>query len=143
MFLFLKLNQIRQYITLPSIVVTNRLSIVICVIAAERSVITLVNMSTCKYNWRGLNESAFPAHSYLRLYYVFRDHSVNFTVDLTQGVSIDRFHGTDPIKTSNFKAPALFTSASHRIAANSGVLCPKTLLLTGKSFIGHLWAEMA
>ena len=56
-----KLNtyQIRQYISLPSIVV-------IIVIAAERSVITLVvNMSTCKYNWKGLNESAFPAHLYL------------------------------------------------------------------------------
>ena len=52
--------QIRQYISLPSILVTNRHSIVI---AAERSVITLVvNMGTCKYNWKGLNESAFPAH---------------------------------------------------------------------------------
>ena len=64
MFVF-KVNtyQIRQYISLPSIVVTNRHSIVI---AAERSVITLVvNMSTCKYNWKGLNESAFPAHLYL------------------------------------------------------------------------------
>ena len=26
---------------------------------AER--ITLVNISTCNYNWKGLNESAFPA----------------------------------------------------------------------------------
>ena len=90
-----KLNtyQIRQYISLPSIVV-------IIVIAAERSVITLVvNMSTCKYNWKGLNESAFPAHLYLSQYYIFRDHSVNFTVDLTQGVFIDRFHRIDPTKT--------------------------------------------
>ena len=56
-------HRIREYISLPSIVVTNRHSIVI---AAERSVITLVvNMSTCKYNWKGLNESAFPAHLYL------------------------------------------------------------------------------
>ena len=67
-FLFLKLihNQIRQYISLPSIVVTNRHSIVI---AAERSVITLVvnmsTLSTCEFNWKGLNESAFPAHLYL------------------------------------------------------------------------------
>ena len=39
-----------------AIVITNRHSIVI---ATERSVITLVvNMSTCKYNWKGLNESA-------------------------------------------------------------------------------------
>ena len=122
--------QIRQYISLPSIVVTNRHSIVI---AAERSVITLVvNMSTCKYNWKGLNESAFPAHLYLSQYYIFRDHSVNFTVDLTQGVFIDRFHSIDPTKTYNFKAPTLVTSASHKITAKCGILCPKTLLLTEK-----------
>ena len=108
-----KLNtyQIRQYISLPSIVV-------IIVIAAERSVITLVvNMSTCKNNWKGLNESAFPAHLYLSQYYIFRDHSVNFTVDLTQGVFIDRPHSIDLTKTYNFKAPTLVTSASHKITA--------------------------
>ena len=72
MFLFLKLTHIKF---LPPIVVTNRHSIVI---AAERSVITLVvNMSTCKYNWQGLNESALPTHLYLSQYYIFRDHSVN------------------------------------------------------------------
>ena len=59
-FLFLQLIHIKFD---NSIVVINRHSIVI---AAERSVITLVvNMSTCKYNWKGLNESAFPAHLYL------------------------------------------------------------------------------
>ena len=32
----------------------------------ELSVITLVvNISTSNYNWKGLNESAFPAHLYL------------------------------------------------------------------------------
>ena len=46
--------QIRQYISLPSIVV-------IIVIAAEQSVITLVvNMSTCKYNWKGFPRSFIP-----------------------------------------------------------------------------------
>ena len=124
--LFLKLIHLkfRQYISLPSIVVTNRHSIVI---AAERSVITLVvNMSTCKYNWKGLNESAFPAHLYLSQYYIFRDHSVNFTVDLTQGVFIDRFHSIDPTKTYNFKAPTLVTSASHKITAKCGILSKDT-----------------
>ena len=75
--------QIRQYISLPSIVVTNWLSVVI---AAEQNVITLVVITrTCTYNWKGLiNESTFPAHLYLvSLYYIFRDHSVNFTVDLS------------------------------------------------------------
>ena len=46
-----------QYI--PSIVVTKRHGVVI---AAEPNV---VNISTCNYNWKGLNESAFPAHLYL------------------------------------------------------------------------------
>ena len=56
--------QIRQYISLPSIVVTNWHSVVI---AAEPNVITLVvNISTCTYNWKGLiNESTLPAHLYL------------------------------------------------------------------------------
>ena len=55
--------QIRQYIRLPSIVVSNWQSVVI---AAELNVITLVvNISTSYYNWKGLNESAFPAHLYL------------------------------------------------------------------------------
>ena len=116
--------QIRQYISLPSIVVTNSI-----VIAAERSVITLVvNMSTCKYNWKGLNESAFPAHLYLSKYYIFRDHSVNLTVDLTQGVFVDRFHRIDSTKTYNFKASTLVTSACHKITTQCGILCPKTLL---------------
>ena len=75
-FLFLKLTHIKFD---NSIVLINRHSIVI---AAERSVITLVlNMGTCKDNWKGLNESAFPAHLYLSQYYIFQDHSVNFTVD--------------------------------------------------------------
>ena len=56
--------QIRQYISLPSIGVTNWHSVVI---AAEPNVITLVvntavNISTCTYNCKGLiNESTFPA----------------------------------------------------------------------------------
>ena len=125
MFLFLKLTHIKF---LPPIVVTNRHSIVI---AAERSVITLVvNMTTCKYNWKGLNESAFPAHSYLITTYFETIPTVNFTVDFKQGVFIDRFHRIT--KTYNFKAPTLVTSASHKITAKCGILCPKTLLLTEK-----------
>ena len=53
----------KMFLMFFRIVVTNWHSIVI---AAEGSVITLVvNTSTCKYNWKGLNESAFPAHLYL------------------------------------------------------------------------------
>ena len=61
MFLLSKLVHFKFYMYL--IVVTNRHSVVI---AAELSVITLVvNISTSNYNWKGLNESAFPAHLYL------------------------------------------------------------------------------
>ena len=61
MFLSLKLVHFKFYMYL--IVVTNRHSVVI---AVELSIITLVvNISTSYYNWKGLNESAFPAHLYL------------------------------------------------------------------------------
>ena len=120
--------QIRQYISLPSIVVTNRHSIVI---AAERSVITLVvNMSTCKYNWKGLNESAFPAHLYLSQYYIFRDHLVNSqsTFRKNQCLSID-FIALIPqkltISTHQHQSPLLLI----KFRAKCGILCPKTLLL--------------
>ena len=119
-------HRIREYISLPSIVVTNRHSIVI---AAEPSVITLVvNISTCNYNWKGLNEPSFTAHLYLSQYYTFRDHSVNFTVDLSQegGVCF-----LIPQKL-RINAPTLVTSASHKITAKCDILCPKTLLLTEK-----------
>ena len=114
-----------QYI--PSIVVTNRHSVVI---AAEPSVITLlVNISTCNYDWKRLNESAFPAHLYLSWYYIFRDHTVvNFAVDLSQeGVFIDRVHPIDPTKTYNFNGSTLVSSAADKITAKYGILFPKTL----------------
>ena len=66
------------------------------------------NYTRCKYehmyNWKGLNESAFPAHLY-----IFRDQSVNFTIDHTQGVFIDKFHSIDPTKNSQFQS----TNISH------------------------------
>ena len=85
-FLFLKLTHIKFD---NLIVLINRHSIVI---AAERSVITLVlNMGKCKDNWKGLNESAFPAHLYLSQYYIFRNHLVNSqsTFRKNQCLSID------------------------------------------------------
>ena len=57
MFLFLRLVHFKFYMYL--IFVTNRHS---AVIAAELSVITLVVNISTSYNWKGLNESAFPAH---------------------------------------------------------------------------------
>ena len=45
---------------------------------------------------------------------------------------MDRFHSIDPTKTYNFKAPTLVTSASHKMTAKCGILCPKTQLLTEK-----------
>ena len=76
---------------------------------------------------------SFPAHLYLNLYlassyYIFRDHSVNFSLPSEKGMFIDRIHRIDPTKTYNFNAPILFTSASHKIIAKCGILCRKTLL---------------
>ena len=53
---------------MSSIVVANWHSVEI---AAEPNIVTLlVNIRTCNYNCKGLNETAFPAHLYLR-YYMF------------------------------------------------------------------------
>ena len=95
--------QIRQYISLPSIVVANCHCVVF---AAAPNVITLiVNIRTYTYNWKGLiNESTFPAHLYLvSYYYIFRDHSVNLTVDSQEGVFIDgiRTFRTQTIRTQS------------------------------------------
>ena len=50
---------------MSSIVVTNRHSVEI---AAEPNIVALVvNIRTCNCNWKGLNETAFPDHLYLRL----------------------------------------------------------------------------
>ena len=50
---------------MSSIVVTNWHSLEI---AAEPNIVTIVvNIRTCNYNCKGLNETAFPAHLYLRL----------------------------------------------------------------------------
>ena len=129
--------QIRQYISSPSIVVTNWLSVVI---AAEPNVITLVvNISTRTYNWKGLiNESTLPAHLYLvGQYYIFRDHSVNSqsTFRKNQCLSID-FIALIPQKLT-INAPALVTSASHKITAKCSILCPKTVFLYGETAPRH------
>ena len=109
MFFFLNLIRIK---CLPSIVVTNRPSIVI---AAERNVIAfVVNMSTYKYNWEGLNESAFPAYLYLSQYYIFRDYSVK-----NQCLSID-FIALIPqkltISTHQHQSPLLLIKSGQNVA---------------------------
>ena len=57
---------------------------------------------------------------------------INFTLNLTQGVFIDRIYRINHTETWNFNAPTLVTSVSHKITAKCGILCPKTLLLTEK-----------
>ena len=57
---------------------------------------------------------------------------INFTLNLTQGVFIDRIYRINHTETWNFNALTLVTSVSHKITAKCGILCPKTLLLTEK-----------
>ena len=60
---------------------------------------------------------------------ISRDHSVHFTVNLSQeGVF---FIALIPRKLT-INAPTLVTSAYHKITAKCGILCPKTLLSTEK-----------
>ena len=58
--------------------------------------------------------------------------NINFTLNLTQGVFIDRIYCINHTETWNFNAPTLVTFVSHKIAAKCGILCPKTPLLTEK-----------
>ena len=58
--------------------------------------------------------------------------NINFTLNLTQGVFIDRIYRINHTETWNFNAITLVTSVSHKITAKFGILCPKTLLLTEK-----------
>ena len=130
-FLFLKLTHIKFD---NSIVLINQHSIVI---AAERSVITLVlNMGTCKDNWKGLNESEFPAHLYLSQYYIFQDHSVNFTVDsestLRKECLLIDFIALIAQKLTISKHQHQSRPLLIKVTAKYGILCPKTLLLMQK-----------
>jgi len=58
--------------------------------------------------------------------------NINFTLNLTQGVFIDRIYRINHTETWNFNAPTLVTSVSHKTTAKCGILSPKTLLLTLK-----------
>ena len=56
----------------------------------------------------------------------------NFTLNLTQGVFIDRIYRINRTETWNFNAPILVSSVSLKSTAKCGILCPKTPLLTEK-----------
>ena len=58
--------------------------------------------------------------------------NINFTLNLMQGVFIDRIHRINHTETWNFNASTLVTSVSHKTTAKCDILCPKTLLLTEK-----------
>ena len=95
------------------------------------------NYTHCKYQHMLLQLESFewvriPRSFTPKLVLISRDHSVNFTVDLSQeAVFIDRFHPLIPQKLT-INAPTLVTSASHKITAKCGILCPKTPLSTEK-----------
>ena len=95
------------------------------------------NYTRCKYQHILLQLESFkwvriPRSFTPKLVLISRDHSVNFTVDLSQeALFIYRFHPLIPQKLT-ISAPTLVTSASHKITAKCGILCPKTLLSTEK-----------
>ena len=58
----------------------------------------------------------------------------NFTLNLTQGVIIDRIYCIlNHTETWNSNAPTLVTPACHKIRAKCGILCPKTLIFNGET----------
>ena len=88
------------------------------VITAEPSVITLVvNISTCNYNWEGLNESPFPAHLYLSQYYNYISRPYS-----------SKFHSRPFARSVYRQSQSLVSSATDKITAKCRILCPKTLL---------------
>ena len=63
--------------------------------------------------------------------------NINFTLNLTQGVFIDRIYRINRTETSNFNAPTLVTNTSHKTTAKCGILCTKTLLFNGERTPRH------
>ena len=98
------------------------------------------NYTRCKYQHMLLQLESFKWLKWVRiarsftpkLILISRDHSVNFTVDLSQeALFIYRFHPLIPQKLT-INPSTLVTSASHKITAKCGILCSKTLLSTEK-----------
>ena len=67
--------------------------------------------------------------------------TINFTLNLTPGVFIDRIYRINHTETWNFNSSTLVTCASHKITAKCGIQCPKTLLWTEKQLhVIHFFA---
>ena len=104
-------------------------------IAAERSYIrrkyqtlTWTNPPSCIPKF-----ALYISRPFLRILHVcVNSVNINFTLNLKQGVFIDRIYRINHTETWNFNAPTLVTSVSHKITAKCGILCPKTLPLTEK-----------
>ena len=79
-----------------------------------------------------LKFALYISRPFLRVDHCVNSVNINFTLNLTQGVFIDRIYRINHTETWNFNAPTLVTSVSHKITAKCGILCPKTLLLTEK-----------
>ena len=108
---------------------------------SEPSVVALVvnitTLKTKKLKWANPPTCIPKFALYISRPFLHVDHcvnsvNINFTLNLTQGVFIDRIYRINHTETWNFNAPTLVTSVSHKITAKCGILCPKTLLLTEK-----------
>ena len=102
-------------------------------------VVNITTLKTKKLKWANPPTCIPKFALYISRPFLHVDHcvnsvNINFTLNLTQGVFIDRIYRINHTETWNFNALTLVTSVSHKITAKCGILCPKTLLLTEKQF---------
>ena len=79
-----------------------------------------------------LKFALYISRPFLRVDHCVNSVNINFTLNLTQGVFIDRIYGINHTETWHFNIPTLVTFISHKITAKCGILCPKTPLSTEK-----------
>ena len=79
----------------------------------------------------------YISRPFLHVDHTINSVTINFTLNLTQGVFIDRIYRINRTETSNFNAPTLVTNTSHKTTAKCGILCAKTLLFNGERTPRH------
>ena len=100
-------------------------------------VVNITTLKIKKLKWANPPTCIPKFELYISRPFLHVDHcvnsvNVNFTLNLTRGVFIDRIYRINHTETWNFNGLTLVTSVSHKITAKCVILCPKTLLLTEK-----------
>ena len=114
-------------------------------------VVNITTLKTKKLKWANPPTCIPKFALYISRPFLHVDHcvnsvNINFTLNLTQGVFIDRIYRINHTETWNFNAPTLVTSPSHKITpyifwqcwppGDPMILCTKHgSSITGKSFI--------